>query len=821
MDDKNGSRLSIEGYLLDVDYLLSDDGAVIRLAIRGTDGRSYEVVDRGFHPYFYLLPSGAVKAESIRSAAEERNPNIRVSVIEPTARKLGGKERTFFRVEVGSPLSLPRVSGSLSGMGIPYENDIPFARKYLIDREIVPLTLYTFDVESSSAGLTLLSARKSDSEGDDVRKHLKVLCFDIETYNPVGMPRPEKDAIVMISYSYSAEGVRRSGLITFKEIPLSRHRETIIVERDERSMLERFALLLNELDVDIISGYNSANFDIKYMINRSAAIGMELNLSRFRGETSLERHGMVDKVKIGGRIHLDVYQIVKFIVLVGASESILKLDSYTLRNVYEAISGDKKLSIDRNDVYRMWDGSGEELATLADYCISDSLSLHAVYDVLVPITLELSRVTGNVPSDVAVSTTSQLVEFMLMLYAHRYGEIVPNKPDDREIRARQLLPYEGAYVKTPNPGIYENMVVLDFRGLYPSIIISHNIDPSSICTSCDDYFESPTGIKFDKKGRYISPMIVKMLVEQRSSVKKLYKKDPENIVLGSRSQALKIIANSFYGYLGYARARWYSRECASSVTAYGRQYIQGAIAKAEERGFRVLYSDTDSIVMLLNEHTKEEALSFMGEVNSSLPEMMELELEDFYRRGLFVGKKNEKGEVTGAKKKYAFISEGGHIKIKGFELVRRDWSKIAQSTQRQVLETILKDGSAEKAAEIVKEVVKRLKAGEVPLSDLVISTQLGKSIESYDGKSPELSAAKKAIEKGFKTKEEVEHSVLGYVITKGGQTISDKALLYGMAKDYDPDYYINNQVLPAIMRILRELNFNEEELKGLGKQKKL
>ena len=109
----------------------------------------------------------------------------------------------------------------------------------------------------------------------------------------------------------------------------------------------------------------------------------------------------------------------------------------------------------------------------------------------------------------------------------------------------------------------------------------------------------------------------------------------------------------------------------------------------------------------------------------------------------------------------------------------------------------------------------------MPLADLVISTQLGKGIESYDVKSPELSAAKKAVESGFRTKDEVERSVIGYIITKTGKTISDKALLYGMAKDYDPEYYINNQVLPATMRILKELDFDENELKDEGKQKKL
>ncbi|EQD40451.1 DNA-directed DNA polymerase, family B, conserved region domain protein, partial [mine drainage metagenome] len=160
------------------------------------------------------------------------------------------------------------------------------------------------------------------------------------------------------------------------------------------------------------------------------------------------------------------------------------------------------------------------------------------------------------------------------------------------------------------------------------------------------------------------------------------------MLLGARSQALKIVSNSFYGYLGYARSRWYSRACAASVTAYGRHYIQDAIAKAEENGFKVLYGDTDSVMMLLNGKTHESAVEFAADFNSKLPESMELELEDFYRRGIFVGKKAEQ-KSSGAKKKYAMISYDGRVKIRGFELVRRDWSKIARETQRKILDSIL------------------------------------------------------------------------------------------------------------------------------------
>ena len=107
------------------------------------------------------------------------------------------------------------------------------------------------------------------------------------------------------------------------------------------------------------------------------------------------------------------------------------------------------------------------------------------------------------------------------------------------------------------------------------------------------------------------------------------------------------------------------------------------------------------------------------------------------------------------------------------------------------------------------------------LKDLVIYTQIRKGIDKYDINSPEIGAARKAIKARLKKKEELQGAIIGYVITKHGSSITDRATLEEFATDYDPEYYINHQLLPATMRILKELNFNEEELKGLGTQKKL
>ena len=806
--------MSIDGVILDIDYAAINGKVVIRVTVKGQDGKTYDLIDDDFKPYFYFVPSGEADSDSIlRMGTSDGGRKITPVKVEEDEKSLLGKPTRLFRVYMETPSDIPKFSSYMMRYGKCYEYDIPFSRRYGIDKDVTPLHVYRFSASKTPDYIKLDGMSFLNEIGEP---SLNTLWFDIEVYNPLEVPRENVDPVIMLSYKYISGGKEGEGVITFKKID----RPFVEVVKDETALISRFVEIVNQLDIDVISGYNSANFDIRYMIARAKALGMDFNLSRGYGDTRIERHGLVDKVKIGGRVHVDMYLVIKFVSVVGAAEHLLKLNSYTLKNVYEAISEDKKISVEKKSIWKLWDGGNEDLELLAEYNLNDSYALMKVYNTFIPIMIELSRTTGNVLSDVSVSTTGQLVEYLLMRYARRYSEVIPNKPSEYEIEDRLKNPIIGAYVKTPDPGIYEHLAIFDFRGLYPSIIISHNIDPSTLCADCKDYFESPTGARFDKNRKGISPMILELLINQRKEVKKAYKKDPNNIFLGSRSQALKITANSFYGYLGYARSRWYSRDCASSVTAWGRQYIAKTIEEAEKAGLKVIYGDTDSIVVLLGDKTDEEALAFMKAFNASLPGAMELELEDFFVRAVFVGKKHEK-DPAGAKKKYAMLSTSGRIKIRGFELVRRDWSKIARDTQRSVLETILKEGSAEKAANIVKDVVQRLRSGTVPLSELAISTQLRKGIDKYDSKSPELSAAKKAVEAGVKSKDEVEHAVISYVITSHGGSVSDKAELEEMAKDYDADYYINSQVMPAVMKILKELNYNEDELKNLGKQKKL
>lgn len=214
------------------------------------------------------------------------------------------------------------------------------------------------------------------------------------------------------------------------------------------------------------------------------------------------------------------------------------------------------------------------------------------------------------------------------------------------------------------------------------------------------------------------------------------------------------------------------------------------------------------MVCLLNEEILNKVEEFLGDVNKNLPEGMELEYEGFYERGFFV-----------TKKRYALI-ENKNIVVKGLELVRRDWAPVAKKTQEKVLRAILEEGSPQKAAKIIKEVIEEIKEGKIPLEDLVIHTQLTKNPEEYVQMAPHVLAAKKAIANGRNVS---RGAIIRYVVISGKEPISKRAIPLEdvNVSNYDPNYYIENQVLPAVSRIIMAIGYSKEDILHKEKQSSL
>ncbi|MEM4215571.1 MAG: DNA-directed DNA polymerase [Candidatus Anstonellales archaeon] len=782
-----------KAYLIDVGYTTKNGGTYIKLILKG---KKYCRLYFPYDPYFFSdIPITKIKPGVYNGA--------RIKRVEESEKFFGNEKKRLTKIYAESPKDVPKLREYIyHKLGYEcYEYDIVFTKRFLSDFSLTPLSLITYERD----GRFIKKFISCDNE--NTVEFEKRMGFDIEVYNPHGAPDAKKDPVIMISYKTPDE----KKVITYKK----NKNESIVLAKDEKEMFSLFSEKIKKYDPEIIYGYNSSNFDIPYLESRGKVIKARVDFARWKERAKRRKKGLSTGLTIPGRVHFDLYPASRLLGQIG----VINVNKFTLQDVYESVVGKEKLMVKRLDIWKLWDENREELF---EYSLADAEAVFSVGEALLELEKELSVLANMTLFETTLSTSGQLVESMLIHEAQKRNMIIPRKPKEEEIKWRMANPIKGAFVKLPAPGIYENIAVFDFRGLYPSIIISYNIDPFTLTEGKENSYASPTGAHFLKKPKGLIPSTLEKLVDMRTEIKKklksLRKGSEEYEKLKARSQALKIISNSFYGYLGYARSRWYKRECAESVTALGREHILNAGKEAEKLGFTVLYQDTDSLFLLLGNKTKEDALRFMEHINKNLPEKMELELEDFYKRGVFVSKK---AEEKGAKKKYALINEKGEIKIRGFELVRRDWSPIAKKTQLKVLKAILQEGSKEKAIEIVKETVNEIMKGHAKLKDLVIYTELKKEPRAYEVTSPEVAAALK-LEKLEGRKVE-SGNVIGYIVSKRGRSISEKAIPVEMAKegDYDPEYYVNNQILPAVMKILKELGVSEEDVRGLGNQKSI
>jgi DNA polymerase elongation subunit (family B) len=296
----------------------------------------------------------------------------------------------------------------------------------------------------------------------------------------------------------------------------------------------------------------------------------------------------------------------------------LQTDSLDLNSVAEELIGKSKKEVDIGKLGKAWDKGGKDLEKFCEYNLNDSIITYEIFEKVLPNLNELTRLVGQPIYDVCRMSYGQLVENYLLKRVKEFNEIYPNRPSFDKIRERIVEKYQGAFVFEPKPGLYKNLVVFDFKSLYPTILVTYNICPSTLSEKRTGYSSPEILIDkkkvkyyFDSKRKGFFPEIVKELIIRRDRIKTIIKKEKKSVYLSGRSYALKILANSIYGYLGFFGARWYSRECAESITAFARKHIMDLIEEAQKEKFHVVYSDTDSLYITLDEKNKKDALDFL------------------------------------------------------------------------------------------------------------------------------------------------------------------------------------------------------------------
>ncbi len=800
--------------LLDADYIEENGKSVIRLFCKDEKGKSIVALDYDYEPYFYVLPLKG-KEKVVKKKIEEKfsKGSLRVKRVEIVEKVIFGEKRKFLKVfcnlstdtqKIRDVIKHWEISRSKNGiLENEYEYSISFYKKYLLDKKIDGISWIEIDgeeIKKEYQAEKVIKLKKILPLEKEKMPKLKVFSFDIECVEEKG-----KQKIVMISIF----GENFKKVLTYQKAKYPKYVEVL---KNEKELLEKFVELIIKEDPDIICGYNSDMFDFQIIQERANELKVKLTISRDFSHLKFARRARISSARLRGRVHIDIFNFVNNILSPQMQTEVLTLDA-----VSAELLGDKKIEMEYEEILESW-RKKKDLAKLAEYCLKDSELTYKLAKFILPQIFELSKISGQLIFDASRMTYSQLVEWYLSKKAARKNTIIPNQPKWEEIQKRRVAPpYTGGFVKEPIPGIHEDIAVMDFRSLYPSIIATFNISPETLnCVCCrkDGYKVPEKKYWFCKKKKGFISSIIKELIERRVKIKvklkKLKKESEEYRRLNREQFAIKTIANATYGYFGFAGSKWYCRECAESCAAFGRFYIKKMIKEAEKEGFTVIYTDTDSMFVKTKGNVKSKVQKFLKKVNKILPGMLELDLQGFYLRGIFIPRGVGPGT---AKKRYALIDENGVLTIRGLEKVRRDWSNIAKETQEKVLRMVLEKKDIEGAIKYVQLVIKKLKKREIPLRDLTIHEQLTKPLSEYKAIGPHVVAARKIKERGRPIGEGM---VIMFVITKGKGSISERAepIEDISVKDIDEEYYIKHQIIPAALRILTVLGVSEEQLIG-------
>jgi len=642
-----------------------------------------------------------------------------------------------------------------------YEADLRSSIKYLLEGDVRPCSWIEVDapevgVEDSIRVLGEGEVRQAE---DAPPPRLRTAAIDVVFFAEKGSARPDRDPVRLISLCFD-DG---------SELQL---------EGEEPEILRSLVSAIRDKDPDILVGFGVNRLQWGYLVERAKRLGIKLDLGRLGAEPRTSVHG---HVSIRGRLNIDLEDMAR------------DIPELTIENLEEFVG---YLGIDARldtiEEYELAERWAEDRESVKRYSMQRAKAILKAFEALRDFIFSLSSLT-YMPADYVLTASAGFrVENYLMSLAVKVGELIPRRSEVAHVS------YPGGLVKEPIKGMHENVAVLDFRSMYPSLIIKYNISFDTLSPSGENV--APNGYRFRARPEGFLPRALKTLLEERRRIQeRLRRLPPDSVearILDARQRAVKIIANAIYGYTGWAGARWYSREVAEATTAWGREVISSTIKRAEELGMKVVYSDTDSL-FLKNYESRLEKLVEWIEKDLGL----EAKLEKVFKRIVF----------TEAKKRYAGITEEGRLEIVGLEAVRGDWSMIAREAQKAVLEALLKTGDPGEALRKAKEYVRMLKRGEVDRKKLIIWRQITRPLSEYSATQPHIVVARELIKEGWRIQ---PGDKVGYVIARGSGPLYSRARPYfKISRDeIDWGYYIEKQVAPACGRVLEAVGIKAEKI---------
>ncbi len=732
------------------------------------------IIDDRTRPHFFVLQRDVARIATIL-------PSLKVEASD--LRSLDGE--AVATITVGVPGDVPPLRRRLEEKGVVcLEADIRFAYRYLIDRGIRG----AFEVDGAADSRPRLGRvyRNPTLRPAHWKPRLKILSIDIET----SMAGEQLYSIALHTRDFDR-------VIIVHEHMLE-HAEPV---HSEKAAIRRFLEYLHALDPDVITGWNVVDFDLAFLARVAHRHGVHFAIGRSDEEFALQKDASFtreSRANVFGRQVLDGLSMMR-----GA---FIRLDDYKLETAAQAFLGKGKLiagdgrhtqieALYRNDPQR-----------LVDYNLQDARLVLELLDRtgLVELAIERSLLTGMQLDRVSAAIAS--IDSLYLNALRQRGVVAPSVGvTEREARIG------GGYVMDSKPGLYRNVLVFDFKSLYPSIIRTFNIDPLTFVRQPIDSVptvRAPNAAHFRRDVPGIIPELLTQLASEREQAKR-----SGNAV---KANAIKILMNSFYGVLGAGASRLFSPDVANAVTSFGQDLIRYAGDFAASRGHEVLYGDTDSLFVYANEPDDERALELgerlRAEIGAAVAQrvqtefgcesVLELEFEKLYRRFFLP---EVRGGKVGSKKRYAgLIVEDGRedIEFVGLESVRRDWSEVSKRFQRELMQRVFHDQPVEA---FIRGFLVDLCAGKFD-DQLTYKKAIRKDIDAYTKTTPpHVKAARKQVAPTGR--------IIAYVMTRNGpEPLGDLTA--------PPDYphYIEHQIAPIADAVLRFLGTDFDSIAQTKKQ---
>lgn len=663
------------------------------------------------------------------------------------------------------------------------EDDIRLADRYLMERFIKGSVEYTGTSQSRNGyqRITHVKCRQGV-----YTPQLKVVSLDIECSEKgilysIGLDSPMDSRVIMIGEPQPAE-------------------TSIEWVKDERELLLAMVNWFKQFDPDVIIGWNVIDFDFRLLHKRAEWNKLKLYIGRGNQASYFRTSNTTQQgfISIPGRVVMDGIDTLK--------TATYHFRSWSLESVSQELLGEGK------QIHNVHDRMDEinqmfkkDKPSLAKYNLQDCVLVNKIFahTHLLEFAIERSRLTGveldRVGGSVAAFTNLYLPQI------HRAGYVAPN------LHPENWIASPGGYVMDSIPNLYDSVLVLDFKSLYPSIIRSFLIDPMGLIEGLKleigkaDNQAVPgfRGGQFDRHKHFLPKMI-----EDLWAARDVAKKNNEKAF----SQAIKIIMNSFYGVLGSSGCRFFDTRLASSITMRGHEIMKQTKRLIEGKGYQVIYGDTDSTFVSLNGQFSQQEADKVGNqlvehINHwwtqhlkqeyNLTSILELEYETHYRKFLMP---TIRGQETGSKKRYAgLIGEGEQERIvfKGLESARTDWTPLAQRFQSTLYSMVFHD---QDPSEYVRDIVERTLAGEFD-DELVYQKRLRRKLHEYQKNiPPQVRAARMADEINAQLGRPLQYQSKGrieYLITVSGPEPKEY-----LKSTIDYQHYIDKQLKPVAEAIL-------------------